>query len=241
MTSEFIYSHLDHLTVEMLRNELITNIIPGLKKKAEDEQVPVNSSKFILLSWFSTQPPSWSTVSCWFHSLGFTHDKFKKSYYVDGHKYKEQKQHRTGFINRYLERYTHRWVQMSIVEFEEIQSSLPDDNKIIHSGYCYSHPVTSNEWIEFHVDDVHSVCEQNIGPFGGNVSIRSPAGSKPLIIFSQDESILNQFSHSSKQWLGPSGQCSIMPKTAGMGIMLSCFQSRDVSSPIPNLFQSVSC
>ena len=148
------------------------------------------------------------------------------------------------FINRYLhelERDTHRWVQMSIVEFEEIQSSLPDDKKIIHSGYRYSHPATSNEWIEFHVDDVHSVCEQNIGPFGGNVSIRSPPGSKPVIIFGQDESIFNQFSHSSKQWLGPSGQRSIMPKTAGMGIMLSCFQSHDVSLPIANLFQSISC
>jgi hypothetical protein len=50
MTSEYIYNHLNHLIVEMLRNELITNIIPGLKKKAEDEQVPVNRSKFILLS-----------------------------------------------------------------------------------------------------------------------------------------------------------------------------------------------
>jgi hypothetical protein len=109
---------------------------------------------------------------------------------------------------------------MSIVKFEEIQSSLPDDNKIIHSGYCYSHPVTSSEWIKFHVDDVHSVCEHNIGPFGGNVSIRSPPGSKPVIIFGQDELIFNQFSPSSKQWLGPSAQCSIMPKTAGMGIML---------------------
>ncbi len=243
MTSEYIYIHLDHLTVEMLRNELITNIIPGLKKKAEDEQVPVNSSKFILLSRFSTQPPSWSTDLRWFHSLGFMHDKFKKSYHVDGHTYKEQKRHQTGFINRYLldlERHTHRWVQMCIVECEEIQSSFPDDNKIIHSGYCYSHPVMSNEWIEFHVDDVHSVCEQNIGLFGGNVSVRYPAGSKPLIIFSQDELIFNQFSHRSKQWLGPSGQCSIMPKIAGMGIMLSCFQSCNVSSPIPNLFQSVS-
>ncbi len=91
MTSEFIYSHLDHLIVEMLQNELITNIIPGLKKKAEDEQVPVNSSKCILLSRFSTQPPSYSTVLRWLHSLGFTHDKFKKSYYVDGHEHKEQK------------------------------------------------------------------------------------------------------------------------------------------------------
>jgi hypothetical protein len=95
---------------------------------------------------------------------------------------------------------------MSIVEFEEIQSFLPDDNKIIHSGYRYSQPVTRNEWIEFHIDDVHSVCEQNIGPFGGNVSVRSPAASKPLFIFGQDESIFNQFSHSSKQWLEPLGQ-----------------------------------
>ena len=45
MTSEFVYNHLDHITVEMLRNELITHIIPGLKKKADDEQVTVDSSK----------------------------------------------------------------------------------------------------------------------------------------------------------------------------------------------------
>jgi hypothetical protein len=77
MISEFIYSHLNHLTVEMLWNELITNIIPGLTKKAEDEQVPVNSSKFILLPRLSTQPPSWSTVLRWLYSLGVTHHKIK--------------------------------------------------------------------------------------------------------------------------------------------------------------------
>ena len=76
---------------------------------------------------------------------------------------------------------------------------LPDENKIIHSGYRYSHPVTSEEWIEFHIDDIGSVCKDCIVPFGGNVSIRSPVGSKPLIIFGQDESIFNQFSHSGKQ------------------------------------------
>jgi hypothetical protein len=142
MPCEFVFCHLDHFTVEMLRNELIMNIIQGLKKKAEDEKVPVDSSEFILLSRLSSQPPSWSTVLRWLHSLGFTHDQFKKSYYVDGHEHEEQKRHRTMFINRYLhelERHTHHWIQMSIVEFEEIQSSLPDDNKIIHSGYRYSH------------------------------------------------------------------------------------------------------
>ena len=73
------------------------------------------------------------------------------------------------------------------------------------------------------------------------VSVRSPSGCKALIIFGQDESIVNQLSHSGKQWLGPSGQRSIMPKTAGMGIMISCFQSRDVSSTIPSLFPGNVC
>ena len=126
----------------MLRNKLITNIIPGLNKKAEDEQVPVDSSEFMLLSRLSTQPPSYSTVLRWLHSLGFSHDKLKKLYYVDGHKHEEQKQHRSMFIDRYLldlERYTHRWVQMSIVEFEEIQSSLPEDNKIMEKLSPYPH------------------------------------------------------------------------------------------------------
>jgi hypothetical protein len=91
MTSDFVYSHLDHFNVEMLRNKLITNIIPVLKKKAEDEQVPVHSSEFILLSRLSTQPPSWLTVLHWLHSLGFLHDKLKKSCYVDRHKHEEQK------------------------------------------------------------------------------------------------------------------------------------------------------
>ncbi len=118
MTCEYVYSRLDHFTVEMLRNELITNIISGLKKKAEDEKVPVDSSEFILLPWLSSQPPSCSTVLHWLHSLGFMHDQFKKSYYVDGHEHEEQKRHRTMFISRdlhELEWHTHRWVQMSIV------------------------------------------------------------------------------------------------------------------------------
>ena len=55
---------------------------------------------------------------------------------------------------------------MSIVAFEEIQSSLPEDNKIIHSGYRYSHPVTSEEWIEFRVDDIGSVCEDCMSVLG---------------------------------------------------------------------------
>jgi hypothetical protein len=237
MISDFVLSHLDHFSVDMLQNELVSIIIPSLKKKAEDESVPVDSKEFLLLSHLSTQPPCYSTALRWLHYLGYTHDKLRKSYYVDGHEHQERKLHRSKFIKKYLELEipTHRWVQMSIVEFEEAQPSLSDDgnDKIINPGYSYTHAVTGDPWIEFHVDDINmKLIGDKVGPFGGNVSVRCPAGSRPLIIFGQDESIFNQFSHSGRQWLGPLGQRSIMPKSAGMGIMLSAFQSRDVSARI---------
>jgi hypothetical protein len=43
------------------------------------------------------------------------------------------------------------------------------------------------------------------GAIGGNVSVRKTADQKPIIIFEQDESIFNQFSFGSSQWVGPSG------------------------------------
>jgi hypothetical protein len=126
-----------------------------------------------------------------------------------------------------LEQQTNRWVQMYIVEFKAVQSSLSkDDGKIINSGHRYTYPVTNDAWIEFHVNDINmKLSGDNVGPFGGNVSVRCPIGSRPLIIFGQDKLIFNQFSHSGKQWLGPLRQRSIMPKSAGMGLMLSSFQS----------------
>jgi hypothetical protein len=184
----------------------------------------------MLLSHLSTQPPSYSTVLRMLHYLGYTHEKWKKSYYVDGHVHKEQPQHRSKFINKYLmqlELQTHRWVQMSVVEFKVLQSSLSkDDGKIINLGHRYTHPVTNDAWIKFHVDDINMKLSGNsVGPFGGNVSVRCPIGTRPLIIFSQDESIFNQFAHNAKPCLGPLGQRSIMWKSAGMGLMLSSFQS----------------
>ncbi len=48
MISDFVLSHLDHFFVEMLHNEFITIIIPGLKKKADNESVPVDSEEYII-------------------------------------------------------------------------------------------------------------------------------------------------------------------------------------------------
>ncbi len=63
--------------------------------------------------------------------------------------------------------------------------------------------------------------------FGGNISIRCCANSRPLIIFGQDEFIFSQFSFNSTQWVGPSGERLLLPKNDGIGVMVSAFQSRE--------------
>ena len=66
------------------------------------------------------------------------------------------------------------------------------------------------------------------GAVGGNLSVRKPAGTKPLMIFGQDENVFNQFLLKSKQeWVGPEGQRALLPKTDGISLMISAFQSRE--------------
>jgi hypothetical protein len=227
MVNEFVLSRLNHVTSEMLRYELIAKIIPALEEEAAKEKVP---EEYDYMSGLVEKPPSKSTVLRWMHYLEFSNDKVKKSYYVDGHEKEEQVQHRSKFINTYLseiEPFTHRWVQMTLFNFQTMQSLLSKDEQVISSGHKYWDNTTNEWWMEFHVDDHHfENCD--IGPYGGNLSVRMPEGCKPIIIFGQDESIFNQFSSRGRQWTGPTGQRAIMPKSSGEGLMISAFQSREV-------------
>jgi hypothetical protein len=48
--------------------------------------------------------------------------------------------------------------------------------------------------LEFHIDNYDCLQDfgmEKFGTFGGNVSIRRPEGSKPIIMFGQEESIFN--------------------------------------------------
>ena len=176
------------------------------------------------------KPPSKSTVLRWMHYLDFSSEKVKKSYYVDGHEKEEQVQHRSKFINTYLseiEQFTHRWVQMTLANYQSMQSLICEDEQVISSGHKYWDHVTNEWWMEFHVDD-HNFVNCDVGPYGGNLSVRMPEGCKPIIIFGQDEIIFNQFSSRGRQWTGPTGQRAIMPKSSGAGLMISAFQSREV-------------
>ena len=216
-------------------NEIITKIIPELVRESEEDVGGIleDSDKHILLSYYTIMPPSYTTVLRWVHYLGFKQDKMKKSYYVDGHEHEDQKSHRSKFTQKYLrhlEPCSHRWVQMSMDNAEIIKLSLPAKDPLLVTGHIYVDPDTGVDHVEFHVDDhdcMQDFANTKYGAIGGNVSVRKTADQKPLIIFGQDESIFNQFSFGPSQWVGPSGERSILPKSAGMGVMVSAFQSRE--------------
>ena len=100
--------------------------------------------------------------------------------------------------------------------------------KILKEGR--EHGVTING-IEFHVDDFQFLHEHaatmGLGSYGGTTSVRKPLDVKPLMIFGQDESVYSQFLFGNRQWVGPQGQRALLPKTDGLGLMISAFQSRE--------------
>jgi hypothetical protein len=84
--------------------------------------------------------------------------------------------------------------------------------------------------VEFHVDDYElfqDIANEKSPEFGGNISVRAVQGAKPIIVFGQDEAIYNQNSSNFMQWVGPNGECPLLPKNNGMGKMISAFQSRE--------------
>jgi hypothetical protein len=58
-------------------------------------------------------------------------------------------------------------------------------------------------------------------------SICVSSQSRPLMIVGKDEGVFAQYLLGSKTWLGPKGQCSLLPKSKGDGRKLSAFVSRE--------------
>ena len=102
------------------------------------------------------------------------------------------------------------------------------------SGTPYKYVNENNEkFFEFHVDNCEKISSWTSWPdvdsakFGGCLSVRKPEGSKPLIIFGQNECIFKQYVFTKKSWVGPQGQTAMTPKDEGQGLMMSPFVSRD--------------
>ena len=116
------------------------------------------------------------------------------------------------------------------VEKWKSENRISGEN-VTGQGYTYQERTSGIDMVEFHVDDydlLHSVAEEmGIGLFGGNLIVRKPPSLKPLMIFGQDKSVFNQFILKPRQWVGPLGQRPLLPKSDGMSLMLSAFQSRE--------------
>jgi hypothetical protein len=83
--------------------------------------------------------------------------------------------------------------------------------------------------VEYHVDTCKEFMNQinKERAFGGNVSVRSNPEKRPLIVFGQDECIVNQYYFTHKSWNGPNCEQAVIPKDVGLGVMISAFVSRE--------------
>jgi hypothetical protein len=230
------------LTVEMARNHLVSTLIPSAVVESRgnedtDEQQRGHSSsstntiRDCLLQDYIERPISISTTWRWLRRLGFTYDTRKKTFFVDGHERPNVVFKRNEFCSLYLSKLeprTHRWIQVTAELVEEWKR----DKKIVGNNHGYSYITDDNvNMVEFHVDDFEFLQEHattiGYGSYGGTTSIRKPLDVKPLMIFGQDESVYSQFLLGNRQWVGPQGQRALLPKTEGMGLMISALQSRE--------------
>ena len=93
--------------------------------------------------------------------------------------------------------------------------------------------VEGKPYEEYHVDDSEAFVEYcDNHPMGGNLSVRFPAGAKPLLAMGQDESIYKAFQFPSGTWTCDGVQL-IRPKTEGVGLMVSAFADRASGFGIP--------
>ena len=186
-----------------------------------------DTSMQLFLNAHGLKTLSMHTVWRWMHLLGFKHDSRKKSFYVDGHERDDVVDSRRVFCRKYLTEYEprcRRWIQLSQEEAKVIEGID------IEFGFCYDSAFTNEPWVEFHVDyweartrESHDLRSSKIP----DMSIRSPQGTRPIMIVGQDESVFSQYLLGSKTWVGPKGQRPLLPKSEGDGYMLSAFVSRD--------------
>jgi hypothetical protein len=114
-------------------------------------------------------------------------------------------------------------------EFAAVEMHL--DSKAYH----YKDPVTGSDMVEVHVDTVYSYDEGStklpagippLPKIGGYLSIRKPIGSKPRVVFGQDEAIYRSAQLNESCWM-IDGQQTLCSKTEGKGRMVSAVCSRE--------------
>ena len=200
-----------------------------LQLPEEEIDEDFNQHKVEYLQQFGLKELCVDMVWCWMNDQGYQYSKWKKGYYNDKHEDEPNVLYRIDFIKHYkaYETHAYHWIQVSAAEANE----LIDAGKVLpKDGYCY---MDSNgiDKVEFHVDSAelfHQRMNNNSHfPFGGNLSVRMPPGTKLLIIFGQDECIFKQYIFRRMHWVGCNGEVPLVPKDEGARLMISAFQSHE--------------
>jgi hypothetical protein len=226
----YIQSELVGLTVEVVHDYVSTTLLPKLFttwKSERDDDLDTNDTADLNLDDFKRFVGlkgnlSMANVWRWMKWLGMSYSTNKKTYYVDGHERGDVINDRVKFISRYLttyEPYCERWIQLSVIEAKTIEGLNP----------CWGYKYTTEEnidCIELHEDNVHNIDSLRDAP--RNMSVRTPAGSKPILLLGQDEALFSQYLIATKSWSGPGGESVLNPKSEGDKIMLSAFTGRGI-------------
>jgi hypothetical protein len=149
----------------------------------------------------------------------FKYETRRKCYYVNGHEKPETKKYRKTMVSKYLknELRMYRWIQLPSTELKDLEEELEIK---IGNGYHYTDLQTIIEMVELHVDShpsFHAKMNKTT-QFGGQLSVRMPPNTKPVICFGQDECIFKPFIFTSKAWASPDGQKPVIPKDKGQGV-----------------------
>ena len=128
----FIFGNFDNFHIEMLRDKLISMIIPRqITKLIQDQLLSKESKEYKLIEHLTSKPPAYATVWKWIHTVGFKQDTAKKYYYIDGHEKPEQQKHRSKFINEHvseIEPRCHRWVHLTNEELDFVMEQIGQPN-----------------------------------------------------------------------------------------------------------------
>jgi hypothetical protein len=174
--------NLNELSAELLYSYIHEIALPALLDERRAELADETYTMGQLLLENQLTKVSIPTIFRWMRRLGFKYEIRRKCYYVDGHEKPETKKYRKTMVSQYLENELrmHRWIQLPLAEFNDLEAHLEIE---IGNGHHYTDPQTNIEMVEHHVDSHPTFHDQMNATttFGGNLSVRMPPNTKPLI------------------------------------------------------------
>ena len=229
MVDKFASKNIQSLSSESLALHLNQTIIPNLFDRYKQEEVsnnrePIEKVEFMRSLHLTSIHPT--TAFRWLHILGYKYRPNKKCYYTDKHEDPGNVSDRKKFICNYskYELRSYVWCQIS----EEVAVGLENNEEVNLSKAFYEYRNDKGKMMrEYHVD-VHPYLKNYIHnkEMGGDLSVRKPPNTRPVIVIGQDESVFKQYSFSSKSWVNPNGERKLLPKSDGYSLMISAYCSR---------------